>query len=154
MAHHNHGKEIRGSVKYANSIGEIWSDLQERFGKESAPHEFELKQSMCNTRQDGMTVSTYYMKGEGFGEGGGDIRSGAEEHQGGKIEDGSDEEMDEKMELDILVRPFPTTNLNRCRWSRGLHVRFLFTLSEVKVAGVGLWERKGLGSRWVLFRFH
>ncbi|KAK1414483.1 hypothetical protein QVD17_30228 [Tagetes erecta] len=30
-------KDIRGSVKYANASSEIWKDLKERFGKESAP---------------------------------------------------------------------------------------------------------------------
>ncbi|KAF5767488.1 putative RNA-directed DNA polymerase [Helianthus annuus] len=59
-------KEIRGSVKYANSASEIWKDLQERFGKESAPRAYELKQAISNTRQDGMTVSAYYTKLRGL----------------------------------------------------------------------------------------
>ncbi|KAD3336234.1 hypothetical protein E3N88_31753 [Mikania micrantha] len=59
-------KEIRGSVKYANSAAEIWSDLRERFGKESAPRAYELKQSISNTRQDGITVSAYYTKLRGL----------------------------------------------------------------------------------------
>ncbi|KAD6454947.1 hypothetical protein E3N88_09653 [Mikania micrantha] len=59
-------KEIRGSVKYANTAAEIWSDLKERFGKESAPRAYELKQSISSTRQDGMTVSAYYTKLRGL----------------------------------------------------------------------------------------
>lgn len=55
-------KEIRGSMKYANTTSEIWKDVQERFGKESAPHAYELKQAISNTRQNGMTVSTCYIK--------------------------------------------------------------------------------------------
>ena len=59
-------KEIRGSVKYANSASEIWKDLKERFGKESAPRAYELKQAISNTRQEGMTVSAYYTKLRGL----------------------------------------------------------------------------------------
>ncbi|XP_023731706.1 uncharacterized protein LOC111879466 [Lactuca sativa] len=36
-------KEIRSSVKYANTALKIWNDLYERFGKESAPRGYELK---------------------------------------------------------------------------------------------------------------
>ncbi|KAM0029215.1 putative RNA-directed DNA polymerase [Helianthus debilis subsp. tardiflorus] len=59
-------KEIRGSVKFANSAAEIWTDLRERFGKESAPRAYELKQLISNTKQDGMTVSAYYTKLRGL----------------------------------------------------------------------------------------
>lgn len=55
-------KDIRASVKYANTTTEIWNDLNERFGKESAPRAYELKQSLNVTRQDGASVSAYYMK--------------------------------------------------------------------------------------------
>ncbi|KAK9061389.1 hypothetical protein SSX86_018570 [Deinandra increscens subsp. villosa] len=55
-------KNIRDSVKYAATSAEIWSDLQERFGKESAPRAFELKQKIAITRQDGSNVSTYYTR--------------------------------------------------------------------------------------------
>ncbi|GJY98317.1 putative RNA-directed DNA polymerase [Tanacetum coccineum] len=44
-------KDIRSSVKYANTASEIWSDLLERFGKESAPRAYELKQTLSNTHQ-------------------------------------------------------------------------------------------------------
>ncbi|GJR45493.1 LTR copia-type gag-polypeptide [Tanacetum coccineum] len=59
-------KEIRGSVKYATSASEIWKDLKERFGKESAPRAYELKQAISNTKQEGMTVSAYYTKLRGL----------------------------------------------------------------------------------------
>lgn len=36
-------KTTRSSVKYANTSAKIWADLEERFGKESAPHAYELK---------------------------------------------------------------------------------------------------------------
>ncbi|KAJ0469311.1 hypothetical protein HanIR_Chr14g0706531 [Helianthus annuus] len=55
-------KEIRVSVKYANSAEEIWKDLQERFGKENAPRAYELKQLLMMTKQDGSSVSAYYTK--------------------------------------------------------------------------------------------
>ncbi|XP_076933550.1 uncharacterized protein LOC143599490 [Bidens hawaiensis] len=55
-------KDIRGSVKYANTSLEIWSDLRERFGKESAPRAYALKQSLTITRQEGSSVSIYYTK--------------------------------------------------------------------------------------------
>ncbi|GKA95037.1 putative RNA-directed DNA polymerase [Tanacetum coccineum] len=53
-------KEIRASVKYANTAA--WKDLKERFGKESAPRAYELKQILNVTRQDGVTVSAYFTK--------------------------------------------------------------------------------------------
>ncbi|KAJ0462069.1 putative transcription factor interactor and regulator CCHC(Zn) family [Helianthus annuus] len=55
-------KEIRNSVKYANTALEIWNDLHERFGKESAPRTYELKQSITTTRQEGSSVSAYFTK--------------------------------------------------------------------------------------------
>ncbi|KAF5812650.1 putative RNA-directed DNA polymerase [Helianthus annuus] len=55
-------KDIRGSVKYAYTAAEIWSDLQERFGKESAPRAYELKNKIINTHQDGSSVSAYYTR--------------------------------------------------------------------------------------------
>ena len=53
-------KGIRDSVKYANTSLEIWSDLKERFGKESAPRAYELKQKIATTCQEDSSVSTYY----------------------------------------------------------------------------------------------
>ncbi|XP_023766036.1 uncharacterized protein LOC111914554 [Lactuca sativa] len=55
-------KSIRDSVKYANTAAEIWDDLHERFGKESLPRAYELKQKIAATRQDGNSVSVYYTK--------------------------------------------------------------------------------------------
>lgn len=53
-------KNIRDSVKYAATSSEIWADLNERFGKESAPRAYELKQKIASTRQNGNSVSTYF----------------------------------------------------------------------------------------------
>ncbi|KAJ9538193.1 hypothetical protein OSB04_030926 [Centaurea solstitialis] len=55
-------RDIRNSVKYAKTATEIWNDLEERFGKESAPKAYELKQQLTTTRQDGSSVSAYYTK--------------------------------------------------------------------------------------------
>ncbi|KAI3796118.1 hypothetical protein L1987_38782 [Smallanthus sonchifolius] len=55
-------KEIRTSVKYATTAQEIWADLEERFGKESAPRAYELKQLLTTTKQVGASVSAYYTK--------------------------------------------------------------------------------------------
>lgn len=55
-------KDIRTSVRYANTSAEIWKDLEERFEKEGAPRAYELKQSLNATRQDGSYVSSYYTK--------------------------------------------------------------------------------------------
>lgn len=59
-------KDIRNSVKYASTAREIWSDLLERFGKESAPRAYELKQILTRTQQNGATVSAYYTKLRGL----------------------------------------------------------------------------------------
>nr|GFB81763.1 Gag-polypeptide of LTR copia-type [Tanacetum cinerariifolium] len=53
-------KGIRDSVKYANTSSEIWSDLKERFEKESALRAYELKKKITAPRQEGNSVSTYY----------------------------------------------------------------------------------------------
>nr|GEX93575.1 Gag-pre-integrase domain, Gag-polypeptide of LTR copia-type [Tanacetum cinerariifolium] len=55
-------KGIRVSVKYANTSSEIRSDLKERFGKQSAPRDYELKKKITATRQEGNIVSTYYTR--------------------------------------------------------------------------------------------
>ncbi|XP_022004456.1 uncharacterized protein LOC110902021 [Helianthus annuus] len=59
-------KEIRASVKYANTAAEIWKDLHEIFGKESAPRTYEIKQSITMTRQEEATVSAYFTKLRGL----------------------------------------------------------------------------------------
>nr|GEV20163.1 putative Gag-polypeptide of LTR copia-type [Tanacetum cinerariifolium] len=63
-------KEIRNSVKYAKTAAEIWNDLKEMFGKESAPKAYELKQSLATTRQAGNLIGAgdcrgglYWMRG-------------------------------------------------------------------------------------------
>ncbi|XP_076893891.1 uncharacterized protein LOC143546021 [Bidens hawaiensis] len=55
-------KDIHGSVKYATTASEIWAGLKERFGKQTAPRAYELKQALTNTRQDGASVCAYYTK--------------------------------------------------------------------------------------------
>lgn len=55
-------KDIRNSVKYSNTAKEIWDDLEERFGKESAPRAYELKRTLTGLRQEKASVSTYYTK--------------------------------------------------------------------------------------------
>ncbi|XP_035844952.1 uncharacterized protein LOC118491357 [Helianthus annuus] len=55
-------KEIRSSVKYANTTSDMWIDLRERFGKESAPRAYELKNKIVASHQNGATVSAYYTK--------------------------------------------------------------------------------------------
>ncbi|KAL7613522.1 hypothetical protein Lser_V15G06266 [Lactuca serriola] len=53
-------KNIRNNVKYATTASLIWSGLLERFGKESSPRAYELKQRIAATRQDGASVSTNF----------------------------------------------------------------------------------------------
>nr|GEW10557.1 hypothetical protein [Tanacetum cinerariifolium] len=48
-------KNIRNSIKYAGTASEIWSDLNEWFGKESSPRAYELKQKITSTQQAGDT---------------------------------------------------------------------------------------------------
>ena len=59
-------KNIRSSVKYARTAAEIWTDLEERFGKESAPRAYELKRTLTSTQQEGDSVSAYYSKIRGL----------------------------------------------------------------------------------------
>ncbi|XP_031112064.1 uncharacterized protein LOC116016038 [Ipomoea triloba] len=55
-------KDIRGSVRFDVTVRDIWHDLEERFGKESAPRAFEIRRAVTLLRQDKDTVSTYYTK--------------------------------------------------------------------------------------------
>ncbi|XP_023738657.1 uncharacterized protein LOC111886631 [Lactuca sativa] len=55
-------KDIRTSIRYANTVAEIWKDLEERSEKEGAPRAYELKQSLNVARQDGASISSYYTK--------------------------------------------------------------------------------------------
>ncbi|XP_076931784.1 uncharacterized protein LOC143597057 [Bidens hawaiensis] len=59
-------KDIRYSVRYATTAAEIWSDLHERFGKESAPRAYELKRTLAAIQQEGMSVSAYFTKLRGL----------------------------------------------------------------------------------------
>ncbi|KAL7597748.1 uncharacterized protein LOC111910595 [Lactuca sativa] len=55
-------KNIRNSVKYATTTKEIWDDLEERFGKESTTHSYELKCDLTTLKQEADSVSTYFTK--------------------------------------------------------------------------------------------
>lgn len=55
-------KDIRNNVKFANTYQEVWEDLEERLGKESASHAYELKWALMILRQDNAFVSTYFTK--------------------------------------------------------------------------------------------
>lgn len=55
-------KDIRNNVKYTGTAHDIWSDLLERFGKESAPRAYELKLALTTMQQFGTSVSAYYTK--------------------------------------------------------------------------------------------
>lgn len=59
-------KDIQNSVKYANTAKEIWDELEERFGKKSAPRAYELKRTLTGLRQEKASVSTYYTKMKGI----------------------------------------------------------------------------------------
>lgn len=49
-------KNIRDNVKYANTTAQMWSDLRERFGEESSPRAYELKQKIVVTQQDDTSI--------------------------------------------------------------------------------------------------
>ncbi|CAH9146114.1 unnamed protein product [Cuscuta epithymum] len=53
--------ELRQSVKF-KTAREIWTDLEERFGKESAPRAYELRCSLGAVRQDNQSVSAYFSR--------------------------------------------------------------------------------------------
>ncbi|XP_019158015.1 PREDICTED: uncharacterized protein LOC109154743 [Ipomoea nil] len=55
-------KDIRGSIRFATIARDIWRDLEERFGKESALRAFKIRRAVTLLRQDKATVSTYYTK--------------------------------------------------------------------------------------------
>ncbi|XP_076915788.1 uncharacterized protein LOC143575246 [Bidens hawaiensis] len=55
-------KEIRVSVKYANSAEDMWADLHERFVKDNAPRAYKLKRLLAMTKQDRSSVSAYYTR--------------------------------------------------------------------------------------------
>lgn len=64
--HSSMDKEIRASVKHAKTAREVWEDLKERFGSESAPRAYELKREISLTRQGKLSVSAYYTKLKGL----------------------------------------------------------------------------------------
>nr|XP_043638474.1 uncharacterized protein LOC122609500 [Erigeron canadensis] len=63
MVHNGNGQgyQVECSIRQ-NTSSKIWKDLKERFGKESAPRAYELKQLLSCTHQNGGSVSSYYTK--------------------------------------------------------------------------------------------
>ncbi|XP_019167830.1 PREDICTED: uncharacterized protein LOC109163537 [Ipomoea nil] len=55
-------KDMRNSVRYANTARDIWEDLEERFGKGSAPRAFEIRRAVVLLQQEKASVSSYYTK--------------------------------------------------------------------------------------------
>ncbi|XP_031127698.1 uncharacterized protein LOC116029795 [Ipomoea triloba] len=55
-------RDMRNSVRYANTASDIWVDLEERFGKGSAPRAFEIRRAVVLLQQEKAPVSTYYTK--------------------------------------------------------------------------------------------
>ncbi|XP_031106230.1 uncharacterized protein LOC116010873 [Ipomoea triloba] len=55
-------KDMRSSIRYANTARDIWEDLEERFGKGSAPRAFEIRRSVVFLKQEKASVSSYYAK--------------------------------------------------------------------------------------------
>ncbi|XP_028763325.1 uncharacterized protein LOC114721632 [Neltuma alba] len=59
-------KELRSSVRYAMTAREIWIDLEERFGKGSAPRAYELRHAIAHMRQENQSVPTFFTKLKGY----------------------------------------------------------------------------------------
>ncbi|KAL6564318.1 hypothetical protein OROMI_015768 [Orobanche minor] len=64
--HSSMEKDIRSSVKHAKTAQEVWADLGERFKTQSAPRTYELKREITLTRQEKLSVSSYYTKLKGL----------------------------------------------------------------------------------------
>lgn len=52
--------EIRPSILYAETAAQIWMDLKDRFSQSNAPKIYQLKQSIANLKQEGMSISLYF----------------------------------------------------------------------------------------------
>ncbi|CAL1389558.1 unnamed protein product [Linum trigynum] len=59
-------KEVRSSVRFANTAREIWVDLQARFGQGSASRLYELKRTIICLQQEKLYVSAFYTKLRGY----------------------------------------------------------------------------------------
>ncbi|CAN1835368.1 hypothetical protein LINPERHAP1_LOCUS34403 [Linum perenne] len=55
-------KEVHGSVHFARTAREILVDLEERFGKGSAPRMYELRSIVALLRQEKLSISGLYTK--------------------------------------------------------------------------------------------
>lgn len=59
-------KDVRSGVRYAKTAQEIWVDLEERYGKGSAPRLYELRRAVALLRKENQTVPAYYNKLKGL----------------------------------------------------------------------------------------
>ncbi|CAL1356682.1 unnamed protein product [Linum trigynum] len=59
-------KEVRNSVRFANTAQEIWIDLQSRFGQGSASRLYELKSTIIGLQQEKKSVSSFYTRLRGL----------------------------------------------------------------------------------------
>ncbi|CAN1221118.1 hypothetical protein LINGRAPRIM_LOCUS169 [Linum grandiflorum] len=55
-------KEVRSSVRFARTARDIWLDLEERFGRTSAPRIYEFRSTVALLRQEKLSVSAFYTK--------------------------------------------------------------------------------------------
>lgn len=59
-------KHIRNNVRYASMTREMWTDLEERYIKESTTRVFELKLAIAMLRQEKSSVTAYFTKLKGL----------------------------------------------------------------------------------------
>lgn len=59
-------QKLHPSVAYAETAKAMWEDLQKRYGVASAPKIYQLKASICECRQGGMSFVEFYSKLRGL----------------------------------------------------------------------------------------
>lgn len=59
-------KHLQLSIAHAESAKEMWDNLKERFTQGNAPQIHQIKIDLCNLRQEGLSISTYYTKMKGM----------------------------------------------------------------------------------------
>lgn len=55
-------KDIADSVLYANSVIELWKDLDERFGQSNGTMVYQLQTEISSLKQSNMDIASYYTK--------------------------------------------------------------------------------------------
>ncbi|VFQ66343.1 unnamed protein product [Cuscuta campestris] len=55
-------KEIGDSVLYANSVAEIWNELDERFGQSNGVRLYQLQKDLCSISQGNSNIAAYYTR--------------------------------------------------------------------------------------------